>query len=847
MKTHHIVLLVSVLIALVILSCSDKSTNPNRPIDPYGNLLDNVTFVPSSGSPGTIIELHELGTLTGDTNWTLYIGGQFAPLLRETGKPVYTVIPVFYDSGDSSWPSPPPAPVSVSIHFNGQPVDSVLSAITVDSLPHAPDASDSLIADLARGIAALRSLAVALNIPDTLLLATCDAYDEVLYTGENSLAAILNGTSSLVGVGSAGSELFSALLVSSGFADLFSNWADSLEFAAGKMAATHRITPLATDITDEGLAARMQLQQLISDFGTIAVGNTAVSWQQVSAVIGAMSIVLPVVGYFEFIVSFIIGELDFVINKLAVAMLPSEITELSLSLPPDTLHPGDTTSAVVYISAKNNPPNITPADIMMQVLGGLQITDWLRQVGVPRQALDQLEDMNAVLLSVTTWFLTVINNILATNYNSPTSLDVSLPRMTWDSVQVFNPGLIDLVSPDLSKIAYLTGSFNGQAKDSVGPVTIQVRTQPSGPTTWIHPTLVALGYTNGPFGDDFVLSNADTVVICPQLVLDATLPSPIDADSSAQLDIQAGYRTSDGGTRWAGGINLFLSATGADLSFYGGSTNSTGQFSVVVTPDGSLPQIEIEIIAQGAMGTQVTDTVYADVDDSYDGLLLFKARRCRISTGAQALYVNDSRSDDTYETDPNYLLPYSNSLSANSSDYWPGYEPGECELSGSASADASQYSYITDDTLNQRTMISFNGTALGTANLTVNAWDGISDCEGVSYGVAYSEMGVVFELTSHATLHLVINPSFGEMAIIEAYLDRVDDITFYPIANLYYLEEADEAIPGVSIDTSFALSPDHYQLYLRINGRASSSFNYGSSVNTGGEQSTMSVTATFQH
>lgn len=847
MKTKHIVLFISLLIALVILGCSEKSTNPDGPVNPYGNLLDNVTFAPSSGSPGTIIELQGLDRLTGDTSWTLYIGGQLAPLLRETGKPVYTIIPVVYDSRDSSWPSPPPAPVAVSIHFNGQPVDSVLSAITVDSLPHAPDASDSLIADLARGIGALRSLAVALNIPDTLLLATYDAYNEILYTGENSLAAILNGTSSLVGVDSAGSELFSALLVSSGFADLFSNWADSLETTARKAAAFHTGTLLAADITDEGLAARMQLQQLISDFGTIAVGNTAVSWQQVSAVIGAMSIVLPVAGYFEFIVSFIIGELDFVINRLAVATLPSEITELSFSLPPDTLHPGDTTSAVVYISARNDPPNITPADILMQVLGGLQITDWLRRVGVPRQVLDQLDDVNAVLLSVTTWFLSVINNILATNYNSPTSLDVSLPRMTWDSVQVSNPGLIDLVSPDLSKIAYLTGSFNGQAKDSVGPVSLQVRTQPGGPTTWIHPTLAALGYSGGPFGDDFVLSNTDTVVICPQLVIDAALPSPIDADSSAQLDIRAGYRTSDGGTRWASGINLFLSATGANLSLYGGSTDSAGQFSIVVTPNGSLPQIEIEVIARGTMGTQVTDTVYADVDDSYDGLLLLKARRCRISTSAQALDVNDSRSDDTYDTDPNYLLPYSNSLPANSSAYWPGFEPGECELSGSASADASQYSYITDDSLNQTTTISFNGTAQGTATLMVNAWDGMSDCSGISSGTAYSEMSVVFELTSIGSLHLVINSSFGEMAHIQASLDRVDGVTFYSVENLYDLDKADEAIPGVSLDSTFVLSPEHYRLFMRIDGRASSSFDYGSSVNTGSEQSTMSVTATVRH
>jgi len=607
------VILINLLSVLAILNCSQKSVDPENI---YSNLLNDVVFVPASGPPGTIVEIQGLAQLPADTNWTLYMGGQFAPLIREADGSVYSVIPVFFAIGDSTWPTPPSAPVSVAIHFNEQPVDSVLSAITVDSLPHAPNAANNLIVDLTDGAEALRDIALALDIHDTLMLGTLDAMGEILNTGENSLTAILNGSSPMVESDSLARGLFAALLVSSGMSDLFSSWADSLESTARKVKGAGVFRVSSSSITDEGLAARMQLYSLVKDFGAIAVGNTAITWQKVSAVIGAAGVAIPAVGYFEFIVSFVVAELDFIINKLVIACFPSEITEFSLEFSSDTLNPGDTTCAIVYISAKNNPPGITPLDIIQQIVGGMRLVDWLRRIGLPRQLIQRLGNFDEIVEDVLVWYLDVINNILNTNYNAPTMMDISLPEITWDSVQVHNHGLIDLVSPDLSHIDYRIGSFNGLAKDSTGPVPLQMRTQPPGPTMWLHPILAAAGYSGGAFGDELVLSTADTVTIVPQLLVNATLPSPIMPDASVVLTVETGYATSNGGTRTAAGVDISFDIVGGTAAANSGISNSDGEFTTTVTPDAESGNVAITITATDQYGNVDSTSVSSNVGGS---------------------------------------------------------------------------------------------------------------------------------------------------------------------------------------------------------------------------------------
>ena len=117
------------------------------------------------------------------------------------------------------------------------------------------------------------------------------------------------------------------------------------------------------------------------------------------------------------------------------------------------------------------------------IVNGMGLAEWIHGLGGPRRLL--ASNFNEVILNITTWFIGVVNNVLGTYFNAPTMLDVSLPSIMYDSVLVQNPQLIDLLSPDYSKIEPMSESFNGKAKDSTGNVTLMMATKTPGPNTLI--------------------------------------------------------------------------------------------------------------------------------------------------------------------------------------------------------------------------------------------------------------------------------------------------------------------------------------------------------------------------
>ncbi len=597
-----------ILIFFLFLSCSKENPiEPNSDIL-YSEMLDNASFNPTSGAPGTIIEISNLELPVGeDTVWSLEIGGNIVPLIRDSGTTIRTVIPLIFEDSNSIWHTPPNTPVNVTLLRFDKEVDSLLGIITIDSLPHAKGAADSLIADLQSGATAIRNIALSIGITDTIMLATYDAMDVILYTGENSLTNILNGNSPLVPSDSMHKEIFSALLVSSGYSDYFSQWSDSLKSIA-TTAKSLQIQKSLSAITDEELAARMQLQALLEDFGAMVIGNTALSWSEIAVYVGAAGVVIPQINFIEFIVSYIVAELDFIFNKLVIAAFPAEITRMELDFVKPTINVGDTTNAIVYISAQNNPPNITPMDIVLQVVGGMALADWIRNIGGSRSIISQLRNFEQIIQNVTVWLLGTINNFLSANYNYPTQLDINFPHMTWNSVRVNNPELVDLMIPDLSKMSYISGSFNGRAKDSLGKIGLQMRTQPPGPNTWIHPVMQSLGYAGGPFGNDLYVSNIDTVTIVSKLALQVDFANTISANGSNVLGLDAGYFDSDGNPHWEPNIDITLIVTDGNADVTNGVTDAQGHFSSIITIDSTADSVTVEVLAEGQFNSQV-DTI----------------------------------------------------------------------------------------------------------------------------------------------------------------------------------------------------------------------------------------------
>ena len=599
-----------VLCMLTFFSCGGKNSVGTGE-DTYSDLLKNVIFVPDSGPPGTPIRLVNLPHLPEDGLWSLSIGNISVPIIKSDSG-YYTSIPLLFSEADSTWPTASISPLDVILYLDSIGVDTAFGKITVDSLTHANGAVDSLIQDFLDAAIAIRDISQSLGIEDTLLQAVCMAMDEIILTGDNSLYAIIHGTSPTVGNDALPEDLFSAMLVSSGTSELISRWSDSLQ-AIQQSASTYRRNKsmVLSSIDDEGLAYRMQMYSLLSDFSSIAVGQTALTWNQVSAVLGGAGIAFPPLGTVEFIVSFVVAELDFLFNKIALALLPSEITSFDLDFRNHQLKTGDTTEAVVYISARNNPPNITPLDIVTQIVNGMGLAEWIHGLGGPRRLL--ASNFNEVILNITTWFIGVVNNVLGTYFNAPTMLDVSLPSIMYDSVLVQNPQLIDLLSPDYSKIEPMSESFNGKAKDSTGNVTLMMATQSPGPNTLVHPVLVAAGYAGGAFGNDYYTSKPDTIKIVADLVLDISLPSPIDPEGAVVLHIQAGIRQSDSTITYKSGIDITVSITGGTAEETSGVTDTNGIFTTVVHPNTRADYVVAEVTASDQSGATESKTVTAEV------------------------------------------------------------------------------------------------------------------------------------------------------------------------------------------------------------------------------------------
>ncbi len=804
-----------VLVSLIFFLC--LSCSKNNPIEPsddisYSEMLDNVSFTPISGTPGTIIEISNLELpVDEDTVWSLEIGGNIVPLMRDSSTIIRTVIPLIFADSNDTWPMTSSEPVGVTLLRFNKKVDSLTKVITIDSLPHAEGVADSLIADIQSGAEAIRNIALTIGITDTIMLATFDAMDIILYTGENSLENLINGNSLLVPSDSMHKEIFSALLVSSGFSDYFSKWSDSLNTIAST-AKSLKIQIVQAGITDEGLAARMQLHTLIADFGTMVIGNTALSWSEIAVYVGAAGIALPSLNFIEFIISYIVAELDFIINKLIVAAFPAEITQIDLDFIGDTINVGDTTQAVVYISAKNNPPNITPMDIVLQVVGGIAVADWIRNIGIPRRFFQQLRNFDQIIQDLTVWFLNVINGILSTNYNYPTQLDVNFPHMTWDSVRVNNPELIDLMIPDLSKMSYIIRSFNGKAKNSLGNIGLQIRTQPPGPNTWIHPVMQSLGYASGPFGNDLYISNVDTVTIVSELALQVDFANIITVNGANVLGVDAGYYDSNGNPSWSDGIQINLSVTNGSASTMSGVTDAQGHFNSIITIDSSADSVTVHVFAYGAYNAQ-EDTIVVAVSDALtsDTLGSGWGIRCVSDQGDNGSWIiaigGYTFSDDNVtEAHDEFNLLYSNKdcgldFSAN-----PGKYMGAQTTWGTASLLSEAIGSVNPQSSNYDYFKGFSASGTCTAS---NEWSILdsSDILLSSSVRAFSDVGTYINLFVDSGYFVLVYE--GEIYADNSYTPMNSE-TFFSINTYEVNYTLDASTNSLVFSDSLLLSPGNY-------------------------------------
>jgi hypothetical protein len=210
----------------------------------------------------------------------------------------------------------------------------------------------------------------------------------------------------------------------------------------------------------------------------------------------------------------------------------------------------------------------------------------------------------------TVWILGVIRSIQAEM--GLQDFTQRIPVITWDSLCVYNPDLMDLSSYDLHLFTSIDSSLNWKASDtSTGWGRLSVQTS-TGSSTWIHSTLATLGYHGGTFGDEVMSSNIDSVRVVPGLYLDVTFPSTIDSAGSGELWVQAGYDQQDS-INYTSDINISLSVSGGSAVTSSGYTDESGYFSTTVNHDNHSNEIEVSVTASGAEDSYAFEQVSANV------------------------------------------------------------------------------------------------------------------------------------------------------------------------------------------------------------------------------------------
>jgi len=594
----------------VLITCSENPSSPKYDRD----YLSNVTLVPDSGPPGTPVLLQGLSCLPDENEWHIYIDTIPSPLIANDSMSYLTAVPLLYSPADSSWPTAPSEPVSVVLYCDGVPIDSITGVLTVEELPRVDATMDSVIQRLTGGVSSLKEIVGWSHPADSQMQVLLSALDEILVTGENSLTAFLEGRACLLPCDSVPAELMSAVCRSSGLDSLLGIWAANLRLLNDAMQAKSALdrSDLMAIYDGEDLAFEMQLQALLKEFGSTFVGETNSTWSDVTTILGLIGVVAPLPRIAQLIVevaSFILNVADFVINKILIGVLPAELTDLSLDFQDHTVGNGDSTWSIVHISAKNQPTNIGVQDIISQVLNFASFTNWATSNGIPRSLMTDQELIDDIIEGLTTWMLGVIRSIQAA-MGLP-DLTGQLPDMSWDSLRVYNPELVDLVSHDPNLFTPINSSLNWLASGTnVGMGKLSVRT--AGPNGWVHPTLASLGYHGGTFGDEMLSSNVDSVRVAPALYLTIDFPSSIDSGGSGELTARAGYEQG-GGVTYTSGISVIVSVDGGSASPSAGGTDDGGYFETVIHHDNSSAEIEITVTAMGLQGSYAYRQISADV------------------------------------------------------------------------------------------------------------------------------------------------------------------------------------------------------------------------------------------
>lgn len=587
----------------------------------FGQLPESIDLAVSEPVPGQPAAL--LGVPPEPGPLHLLVEGESAAVIR-TAHGVMAALPLFLDA-DTQWPSPPENPLDIMLFSDGQPVAWTRDAVTVGRLEEAPGAA---LETAAAGDRIARSFA---NLPSPALTERGPQEQWML-----AATAALAGLAEIVaeaGADAKEARLIDALLASTGVSTALDGYADRLAplagsgpdspdpafapsvmsstlAASGSFAASSDAIGLPPsdpiEIDDESVGDLFTSYDDIKLFGETVIHETASTWESVKLAATFLG-TSEAPGMSQ--VGAVLGGLDFLVNRIVVGLLPSDIDRLHLAVLNPDLEPGQSTVATVTLVAHNTPTALlTVQDVVSKIMAGMG-----------EMAGDQLEGFTELTQNLAAGLISIMQGKLieygVENPDLNLETGLTMPLITWEST-LRDISLVDRRTHTPDIIAGLATEVNwGASTDQMGDGRIYAAT------------------ATGAFGERAAASNVVEVTVYGELVLEVEFAAVIEEAGINALEARAGYLDAGGLPSWQAGIPIQLIVEGGTLQEPGGETDSDGQFITLVQQIPGNDSVIVSVTANGARSQSLTEDVVARVPGEAIGEMEFAGHWVGVEIG----------------------------------------------------------------------------------------------------------------------------------------------------------------------------------------------------------------------
>ncbi len=630
---------------LIVISLSFLSCSKSNPTDDGSgnNGLSILTVSPAHSAPGVLLSLSGFTIDTSKmTNYTIFVGDQQSILISDSLGTVLTIVPMYFDDTLDIWPTPPASALSIEIFLDSTLVAIGNSIFTVDSLPHAPGATlmlvDNSIATVESYKSILASLVTEPGPFEQLVEGITVGMDSLIYGGYDStltdlLTALQSSDPDAV-------ELIDALFSSSGAVENSQQLADALQAISNNLNPP-LLKSSSVAANDVVLATMMQLSTIVKDFGDSYISGVAQSSSNASSILGGIGLIAsanPVV----LAVKAFVGALavstsiaNLLFNKIIVAILPTKLDSMTVTLASDTISSNDTTTSTLMVYASNNPPQITFGDLVDQFLA------------FAGTLVPGAETARQRILDSYNYLIGQMKNALQAYASAnpdfsfdPAFFDLTgVPVIHW-AAEVQDTRLLDLHStvPDKLSVNDTILEWYAMGRSGSSSITITPATGAEAVLLPMPPFFEYHGTAFGILDNSSVFSSTEkTVTIKSALALVVDFAPTIFKTGSNVLGIKAGTISLTGDTTWVSGLNVTLTPIGGTADPISGTTDSSGQFSSIIKLSSGFDSVIVDIRVTSSLGDFAATEVKAIVVQQSTSMIAYLSD----SDGTSAIWKMD--------------------------------------------------------------------------------------------------------------------------------------------------------------------------------------------------------------